>query len=259
MSLMVVPVQRRMIYFPSSGLPDVELVLPGAEVVSFETSDGLVLAGWFLQATLADHAATVIVFNGNGGNRSDRVALARALGSKGYSVLLFDYRGYGQNPGRPSEDGLLADGQAAVAYLDSRGDVDHDRIVYFGESLGAAVAIGTALLRSPAVLVLRSPFTSLPDAASVHFPFLPASVLLTDRYPNEDLVGDIGAPVLVIAGSEDRTVPQDQSERVFAAAQHPKRLVVLEGSDHNDQRLTSGSEVVDEVATFIESALPDES
>lgn len=254
-AVMLAPVQRRLIYFPSRVVEEVELLLPGAEEVSFDTEDGLTLEAWFLPGADGDGAVTVVVFNGNAGNRGGRVALAQAFASKGYGVLLFDYRGFGSNPGTPSEDGLLMDGQAAAAYLGARDDVDGDRLVYFGESLGAAVAIATARSRAPAAVVLRSPFTSLPDVASSHFPFLPTSLLLVDRYPNESTIGDLDIPVMIVAGSGDRTVPLEQSERVFDAANDPKRLVVLDGADHNDERLSSGQQMVDEVAAFIDAML----
>jgi fermentation-respiration switch protein FrsA (DUF1100 family) len=252
------PLQRRLTYFPTQSIQNASVALPGAEDAQFDTDDGLTLDGWFLPG-MGVGATTVIVFNGNGGNRGDRVPLAKALSSRGYGVLLFDYRGYGGNPGRPTEDGLLADGRAAVAYLESRGDIDQTRIVYFGESLGAAIAIATARHRSPAVLVLRSPFTSLPDVASVHYPVLPMSLLLADRYPNERIIGDVDAPILVVAGSGDRTVPFSQSERVFQAARDPKRLVIITGADHNDESLSFGPELLDEVAAFIESSIGSDS
>lgn len=254
-AVFLAPVQRRLIYLPSNVVPEVELVLPGADRVSFDTEDDLTLDGWFVPPVRDGDALTVIVFNGNGGNRSDRAALGRALTAEGYGVLLFDYRGYGTNPGSPTEAGLSADGRAAVRYVESRSDVDKDRIVYFGESLGAGVAIATARSRAPAALVLRSPFTSLPEAASVHFPFLPTSLLLPDRYPNESIIGDIEVPVLVVAGSADRTVPPDQSERVFEAAREPKRLMIVDGADHNDVQLSSGPQVVQAVVALIEETV----
>ena len=250
------PLQRRMIYFPSRAVGASDMVLPGSEDVSFVTDDGLELEGWFLPSTLDQSNVTVVVFNGNGGNRSDRGSLARGLASNGYGVLLFDYRGYGTNEGTPSEEGLEADGRSAVTYLKTRSDVDSERIVYFGESLGAAVAIATAGQDEPAALILRSPFTSLPDVASVHFPFLPTSLLLKDRYPNEETIPSIKIPVLVIAGSEDRTVPLEQSERVFRAAGEPKRMVVIDGADHNDAQLSSGERMLDAVLEFIDAAVP---
>lgn len=249
--------QRRLIYFPSQVLPDVATVLPGAEEVTFPTDDGLTLAGWFVPAAQDADWATVVVFQGNAGNRGDRALLGRALADRGYGVLLVGYRGYGGNPGSPTEDGLLADGRAAVAYLESRPDVDADRLVYFGESLGAAVAIGVADKRPPAALVLRSPFTSLVDVASVHYPFLPVSLLLRDRYPNLERIRGIEVPVLVIAGSADTVVPASQSRSVFEAASEPKEFVMIDGADHNDVELTEGDRLVTAVAAFLDRVLLD--
>jgi fermentation-respiration switch protein FrsA (DUF1100 family) len=169
--------------------------------------------------------------------------------------MLFDYRGFGTNPGSPSEEGLAADGRAVVRYLENRSGVDPDRLVYLGESLGAAVAVATAEHRTPAVLALRSPFTSLPDVASVHYPFLPVSLLLWDEYPNVETIGRIAAPLLVIAGSADGTVPVQQSEDVYLAGAEPKKLVIIEGADHNDARLSSGVQFVDAVVAFIDDVM----
>lgn len=249
------PLQRRMTYFPSRTLGAAEMVLPGAEEVHFATDDGLELKAWFFPSTLGQSSVTVVVFNGNGGNRGDRGPLARGLASNGYGVLLFDYRGYGTNAGTPSEEGLGADGRAAVTYLTTRSDVDSERLVYFGESLGAAVAIATAGQIPPAALILRSPFTSLPEVASVHFPLVPTSLLLRDRYPNEEAIRTLYVPVLVVAGSEDRTVPLEQSERVFRAAVGPKRMVVIDGADHNDHQLSSGEQVLGAVVEFIDDMM----
>jgi len=156
--------QRRLIYFPrSQDVPPVASVLLGAEEISFDTPDGLRLSGWFAPSTATVAGATVLVFNGNAGDRSFRAPLAAALNQAGLSVLLFDYRGYGRNPGSPSEKGLVTDARTARAYAAARDKVDAGRLVYFGESLGAAVAVALALEHPPAALVLRSPFTSLTD------------------------------------------------------------------------------------------------
>lgn len=242
--------QRSLIYLPSQAVPDPES-MPAVEPVTFPTTDGLDLAAWFVPADVGEPLATVVVFNGNAGNRAGRVPLARALSAEGMNVLLVDYRGYGGNPGSPTETGLLADGRGAVSYLESRPDVDPDRIAYFGESLGAGVAIGVAGERPPAGMVLRSPFVSLPEVASVHYPILPTSWLLWDRFPNLERIGDLQVPVLVIAGSEDSIVPEEQSRRVFEAALEPKRHVVIEGANHNDVELVWGDEVIEETVRFI--------
>jgi fermentation-respiration switch protein FrsA (DUF1100 family) len=123
-------------------------------------------------------------------------------------------------------------------------------LVYFGESLGAAVAIELARAEPPAALVLRSPFTSLADLADLHFP-LPVRSLLRDRYPSIDQIVDVGTATLVIAGTDDSIVPIEQSRAIFEAAPHPKELVIVAGADHNDFALTAGPEVIKPTARFI--------
>ena len=246
--------QRRLIYFPTQGVPDAADVLPGVEEVTYSTEDGLSLTAWFVPAA-GEESGTVVVFNGNAGNRADRTPLADALTGRGYAVLLVDYRGYGGNPGRPSEKGLAADARAAVAYLGTRAGFDSDRLAYFGESLGAAVALGLAEHRKPAALVLRSPFTSLPDIGSAHYPFLPTSFLLWDRYPNLETIRGLDVPVMIIAGSDDSIVPVEQSTKLFDASPGFKRLLVIDGADHNDFELTAGAGLVDEVVAFLDEVL----
>ena len=193
----------------------------------------------------------VLVCNGNGGNRAMRAALAGALARMGLAVLLFDYRGYGGNPGSPTEEGLAADARAATGYLAGRPEVDPARLVYFGESLGAAVALRLAIERPPAALVLRSPFASLAEVGRVHYPVLPVSWLLRDRFDSAALAGRLDAPLLVVAGDRDGIVPVGHSRRLFAAAPQPKRLVVLEGADHNDLDLLAGPRLLAELRAFL--------
>ena len=242
--------QRQLIYLPSG---EVGVVPSGAETVSFATSDGLMLEGWFFPGVGGD-GTTAIVFNGNAGNRAGRVPLARELGEFGFNVLLFDYRGYGSNPGRPTEEGLTADGQAAIGYAIGRPDVDPNRLAYFGESLGTGVAAAAALEREPALLILRSPYTSLPDVAS-GVPLVGwMSGLLWDEVPTIDRIGGVGAPVLVVAGTLDGTIPIDQSQRVFGAANEPKVIHEVV-ADHNDAALAWGFLDSLEVKAFIEASL----
>ena len=249
--------QRRLLYFPTPGpVPPAASVLPGAEDVTFVTADGLRLAGWFVPAPPGDRAGrarpAVLVCNGNGGDRSMRAPLAAALSRMGLAVLLFDYRGYGGNPGHPTEEGLAADARAALGYLAGRPEVDPERVIYFGESLGAAVALRLATERPPAALVLRSPFASLAEVGRRHYPVLPVSLLLRDRYDSAALAGRLDAPLLVVAGGRDQIVPASHSRRLFDAAPQPKRLVVLEGADHNDHELLAGPRLLAELRAFLD-------
>lgn len=238
--------QRSMIYFPTRHLGPPPA---GVQEATFTTSDGLELGGWFFPAGGTDGRA-VLVSNGNAGNRSHRVPLAEALRDRGWAVLLYDYRGYGGNPGRPSEQGLAKDARAAVSWLADRDDVDADRIAYLGESLGTGVAAGLAAERPPAALVLRSPFTSLVDLGRVHYPFLPVRALLRDRFPVVEHVRSYDGPVLVIWGEADAIVPPDQSAAVAQAARR-SRQVVIAGADHNDPSLVDGEEFVEAVVGFL--------
>jgi len=245
--------QRRLIYFPlNEPVPPAASVLPAAEEVSFQTEDGLPLRGWFVPA-LGASRFTVLVFNGNGGDRSYRAPLAAGLAIKGLSVLLFDYRGYGGNPGNPSERGLASDARAARAYLDSRRDVDSDKIAYFGESLGAAVAVTLAVERAPAALILRSPFTSLSDMGRLHYPFLPTGPLLRDRFDSVARIGRVACPVLIVAGERDQIVPLEHSRRLFDAISTTGRLVVVPGADHNDYELLAGEQLIAEIVRFLDT------
>ena len=241
--------QRRLIYFPTHAVPPVGAVLPGAQEVELKTDDGLTLGGWFLPAESAT-APAVIVFNGNAGNRAHRAPLAAELSRAGISVLLFDYRGYGGNPGVPTEAGLGADARAARAWLARRAK----RIVYFGESLGSAVAVDLAVEHPPAALILRSPFTSLADMGRLHYPYLPVRLLLRDRYISIDRIADVRSTLLVIAGERDSIVPASHSRRLFEAAREPKRFVVIPGADHNDLEMLTGDRLMREVIGFVRSA-----
>jgi fermentation-respiration switch protein FrsA (DUF1100 family) len=243
--------QRRLMYFPFGGVPSLAAMgLDGAVPVSFPTIDGHTLSGWFVTRTERPQF-TAIVFNGNAGNRAFRAPLADALARENLAVLLFDYRGFGGNPGSPTEEGLKLDARAARAYVASRTDVDHRTIVYFGESLGTAVAAELAVEYPPAALVLRSPFASMSAVGQHHYPFLPVRWLLRDRYATIDRIARVNAPVLVIGGDADSIVPIAQTVQVYSAARDPKTLLVIKGADHNDASLLAGRETIDAVLRFL--------
>ena len=256
--------QRSLIYFPGSTSPGGELLPAESQVVELHTADGLRLSGWFLPASGRSSRSgaeptpgpAVLIFNGNAGDRSHRLPLAEALTERGYAVLLFDYRGYAGNPGNPSEDGLRADARAAVEALAARPKVDPERLAYFGESLGAAVAGGLATERPPAALVLRSPPSSVAEVGRHHFPFLPIfDALLFDRYPLAEQLRVVRVPLLVLVTERDEIVPAELSRRVFDAAVEPKRYVRLSASHHNDPALLAGEEMLAAVTSFLDEWL----
>jgi fermentation-respiration switch protein FrsA (DUF1100 family) len=242
-------------YFPV-GVPGspADAGLPWAEPVTIPTPDGVSLGAW-LVAPDQEARATVVVFNGNAGHRGYRAGLAARLRAAGFSVLLFDYRGYGGNAGSPSERGLLLDARAVRSYLAGRSDVDPRRLVYFGESLGTGVAVLLAAEHPPAALVLRSPYTSMTAVARYHYPILPVDWLLADRYPSIDVIGNVACPVLFILGDRDSIVPPSETRALYDAASDSKSLVVIEGADHNDAPLNDGAEMVSHIVSFVDQAL----
>ena len=245
--------QRKLIYLPSTGpLPPAAQVLDGARDVRLRTSDGLELGAWYLPAR--NGGATVLVAPGNGGDRSGRAPLAAALGARGLGVLLLDYRGYGGNPGDPSEEGLARDVRAARDYLLEQAGVPPDRLLYYGESLGAAVVVELATAHPPAGLVLRSPFVDLASVGQMHYPYLPVRALLRDRYPVADRLHEIDVPTVVVYGSRDSIVPPGQSRAVAEAAAGPTRVVVVRGANHNDRILLDGAQLVDAVVDLADQA-----
>jgi len=245
--------QRRFMYFPTGAVPTPgEIGLTHVEEVTFQTIDGLRLSGWFVAESGPSPRITVLVFNGNAGNRAHRGPLAATLHRHGIQVLLVDYRGYGGNAGTPSEHGLAADSRAARSFLAGRPDVDQSRLVYFGESLGTAVAIDLAVEHPPAALVLRSPFTSMADLGQHHYPFLPVRLLLRDQFAAIDQIRQIRVPLLVIAGGHDRIVPTENSRRLYDAAIAPKTLLVLPDADHNDYELLAGDEMIKAIVRFLQ-------
>lgn len=250
--------QRRLIYLPATApVAPASTVIPGARDVELHTSDGLVLGAWLVPAKEPGRSITVLVANGNAGDRSLRAPLARALAAKGMAVLLFDYRGYGGNPGRSSEVGLARDVRAARQFLVGEVGVAANRILYYGESLGAAVITELAGEHPPAGLVLRSPFVDLASVGQVHYPFLPVRTLLRDRYLLSEHLAEVKVPVTVVYGSDDSIVPPTQSRAVAESAPRLWQLVEVAGADHNAPALLDGevlTNAVVDLADQIEQA-----
>ncbi len=237
--------QRRLVYLPSTApVGPAASAVPGAQDVVLRTSDGLHLGGWFVPSRRPGPGVTVLVAPGNGGDRSLRAPLARVLSAHGLGVLLVDYRGYGGNAGSPSEPGLARDIRAARRFLAEDAGVPDDRILLFGESLGAAVVTELAAEHPPGAVVLRSPFVDLAAVGRVHYPVLPVRTLLRDRFPLVEHLRRVRAPVTVVLGGRDSIVPPSQSRRVAEAAPVLDRVVEVPGADHNDRALLDGPELV---------------
>jgi uncharacterized protein len=249
--------QRRLIYFPDrSSPPAAARVIPGARDVTLRTSDGLCLTAWLVEPPpqTPGRRLAVLLAPGNAGNRLARAPLAAALAGRGLTVLLVDYRGYGGNPGSPSEDGLARDIEAARTFLVEQAGIPAERLLYYGESLGAAVVTALAARHPPAGLILRSPFTDLPAVGRQHYPFLPVRLLARDRFPVTEVVGRVAAPTLIVYGTADSIVPPRQSLAVADKAAGPVRVVAVDGADHNDASLLNGAPLIDAIAELAAGA-----
>lgn len=211
-------------------------------------ADGVRLHGWYVPADVA--RATVLYFHGNAGNISQRLDSIRLFHDLGLSVLIFDYRGYGQSEGRPSETGLRRDALAVWSYLVEARGVAPRRLVFLGRSLGAAMAAWLAARRPPAALIVESTFTSVPDLAAELYWWLPARRLARFEYCTRDYLATVRCPVLVAHSAEDEIIPYRHGEALYAAAPEPKQLLRLRGG-HEDSFIVSGEHYVRGLDAFL--------
>lgn len=209
---------------------------PRWQSVDFTTTDGVRINAWFFPAPTPSPFPRIVflISHGNGGNVSHRLEFYRLLLDLGVNVLAYDYRGYGQSQGRPSEPGTYLDAEAALAWLRSQGFAENE-IVAHGESLGGGIASELAL-RHPGLrgLILRSTFTSIPDIGAELFPWLPVRTLSRIRYDTVGKLPRIQVPVLLLHSHQDTLIPFHHATRNLEAARSPKRLAEILG-DHNDQ------------------------
>jgi len=223
--------QARLIYFPEKQLSNTpDAIGLNYTAVTIPVSDGETLHGWWMP--VPDAKGVVLFFHGNAGNISHRINYLTMFKRLGYSTLLFDYRGYGQSSGTPSESGTYLDAQAAWRYLTGTQGFAAARIVLFGESLGGAVASWLAAREKPGLLVLASTFTSVPELAAEIYPFLPVRWISRFEYNTLASLQSVSCPVFIAHSPEDDIIPFRHGERLFQAAPEPKQFLPLEGG-HN--------------------------
>jgi fermentation-respiration switch protein FrsA (DUF1100 family) len=206
--------------------------LPEMRTVELAAADGLKLRAWYRPAATAD-APVVLYFHGNDAHLGTRSEKIRPYLDAGYGVLLMSYRGYGGNPGQPSEEGLYHDARAAVGFLAQQA-IEPENIVYYGESLGSGVAVQLALEISPAAMILEAPYTDIRSVGQRRYPFLPVRLLMRDRFDNLSKIADIVSPVLVIHGEKDRTTPVHHGRTIHDAAPEPKEARFYADAAHLD-------------------------
>jgi fermentation-respiration switch protein FrsA (DUF1100 family) len=218
-----------------------------AEEHVLATADGESVIVWHVPATPGH--AVVIYFHGNGDVLAGLVGRFRSITADGIGLVALSYRGYAGSSGRPSERGLLLDAAAAYAFTSAR--YGADRIVVWGFSLGSGVAVALAAEQRIGRLILEAPYTSIAEVAAAAFPFLPVRWLIRDPFRSDQRIGRVTAPLLIMHGALDSTIPIDMSERLFALAREPKQFVRFPEGGHNDLQNYGA---VDTARHFIEAS-----
>ena len=258
LSVLLYFMQERMVFL--ARLPGRELLTTPRSAgfdyvdVNFETSDGLLLHGWYVYAE--NSRGTVLFLHGNVGNishRLDSIAIFRELG---LDTFIVDYRGYGRSEGKPSEAGTYLDAEAAWKYLVTERGEDPARIMVFGRSLGGAVAAWLATKHKPAALIVESSFTSAVEMAAHLYPFMPVRLISRLRYPVVDFVARTTCPVLIIHSRDDEIIPFAMGKALYEAAPAPKAFLELAG-DHNHAFLLFRDRYREKLAKFTEDHLED--
>ncbi len=222
------------------------------EALKIQTKDGVILDAWFVPAPNA--RGTLLFFHGNAGNMSHRLESVRIFHELGLSTLIFDYRGYGQSEGKPSEEGTYIDALAVWRHLTEERAIPPSKIILFGRSMGAAVAAYLTDQHTPAGLILESGFTSVPDLAAQIYPWLPVRLLARIGYPTAEYVNGVESSVLIAHSPDDEIVPYTHALALFEQAHEPKTFLELTGG-HNDGFLVSGSRYIDGLDRFVSLVL----
>lgn len=242
---------ERLLFFPSRMPPVTPPVAADVQGVDawLEAADGVRLHGWWFDA--GPDALAIVHFHGNADDVRSRVHVAEMFVPRGFSVLLAGYRGYGRSDGKPTEAGLYRDGAAALRFASEKAGGE-GRVILYGHSLGAAVATRVASENSVGALVIESAFTSLADIGHAVYPFIPRVLLrrLRGRFDTRTAIADVSAPVLVIHGTADRTVPERMGREIYEHATAPKEWFPVPGAGHNDVAFTAGIDWIDRIATF---------
>jgi fermentation-respiration switch protein FrsA (DUF1100 family) len=224
--------QQFLIYHPDRRrVAPAEVGLDGVVEREIVTPDGNSVLAWW--SAPKPGRPSVLYFHGNAGSLSDRAGRIQRFQAAGIGIFMMTYRGYGGSTGKPTERDNVADGKRAFDALVGEGVAPGD-IFIFGESLGTGVAVQVAAQKNAAGLILDAPYTSMLDLAYLHYPYLPAGMLLRDRYESSRHINKVRMPLLIVHGARDVVIPFSMGQAVLAAAQGEKELVRIENAGHLD-------------------------
>ena len=223
--------QRSLMYFPdTTHVTPVQAGLSGAEEVALTAADGVTITAWHVAPK--DDKPVILYFHGNGGALRYRVERFKRLVAEGIGLVALEYRGFGGNAGSPSEHGLITDAEAAYAFAAAR--YPAKEIVLWGESLGSGVAVAVAAERPVGRVILEAPFTSTAAVASLRYWYMPVRLLMKDQFHSDERIGKVTAPLLILHGFQDQTVPYAMGEQLFELANQPKHIVKFLDGGHED-------------------------
>ncbi len=223
--------QRSLMYFPdTTHATPAQAGLPQAEEVALTAADGVGSTVWHVAPQ--NDKPVILYFHGNGGALHYRVERFKRLIADGIGLVALEYRGFGGNGGTPSEHGLIADAEAAYAFAAAR--YPAKQIVLWGESLGSGVAVAIAAEKPVGRVILEAPFTSTAAIASIRYWYMPVRLLMKDQFHSDERIGKVTAPLLILHGFQDKTVPYAMGERMFELANQPKHIVKFLDGGHED-------------------------
>jgi len=257
--IMIFPrfIEKRLIFYPDRDNHSITPDVYGLEYddVTFRTEDGLNLNGWFVpgkKSSSDEDLHTLLWFHGNAGNINQRLENIKMLHDRVHvNVFIIDYRQYGKSDGKVSEQGTYIDARAALTYLHSRKDINHEKIIFFGRSLGSAVAVDLAVKENCRALILETPFTSIKEMGKELYPLLPINLFLRTKYDSLSKIRDVKVPTLIMHGDKDELVPFEQGRKIYEAANEPKEFYTIPGATHNDTHIVGGEEYFDTIRNFM--------
>lgn len=226
--------QRKILYLPEKNLKHPkEYGLNGFEEIKLRTSDTFALTAWYSQPVL--DKPTIVYFHGNAGHLGDRSEKLAHFQKEGWGIMAVSYRGYGTSEGVPSEAGLFEDARTSLQFILKSRNIPVEKTILYGESLGSGIAVQMATeFQGLKAVVLEAPYTSVADRAAELYPYIPARKLLKDHFNSLQKIRNVKAPLMIIHGVEDITIPVHHGQAIFGYANEPKKAHFLPGIGHTD-------------------------
>ncbi len=238
--------QRNLLYHPSENNYQNDKAKFNYEEVYIDVDDKIRLKSWFINKDLKKFK-TLLIFHGNAGDLSNRIYKLNELNKLDINILLISWRGFSGNKGSPTEKNLYQDGKASIKWLNDK-NIDNNKIILYGESLGTGVALEMAKDKKFNSIILESPFTSIENSAKIFYPYLPVSLLLKDRYDSISKIKMINSPILILHGEKDDVVPISMGKELFKNANSPKHSYFTSEDDH---MMEFNSSLLNEIKQFI--------